>query len=440
MLFSRRDLTRLLAPLIVEQLLAVLVGMVDVLMVAAVGEMAVSGVALVDSISMLVIQVLAALATGGAVVCSQYIGQKREDLGCVAAGQLVMITAVFSLVIAGIALFGGRHLLRLIFGSVEADVMDNAARYFRITSVSYPFLAMYNSSAALFRSMGNSRMSMLVSLQMNLLNILGNALCVFGFHMGVEGVAYPTLFSRMYAALVMMVLLQRPANVLRIPGVSHLKPRKDMIGSILSIAIPSGVESGVFQFGKIMVQSLVSTLGTASIAAFAVASNLVTFQYLPGNAMGLGLITIVGQCVGAGENEQAKRYTWKIILADYAALVVICGVMALARGSIVSIYHLSPEASAMAESLLLLHCCMMIVWPFAFPLPNTLRAGLDAKFTMLVSVCSMWIFRIGGAYLFVKGLGVGLIGVWMGMFVDWVFRASMFLWRFRGFSQRARRV
>lgn len=440
MLFSKRDLIKLLGPLIVEQILTVLVGMVDVVMVAAVGEAAVSGVALVDSISILIIQLLAALATGGAVVCSQYIGKQKLEAACHGAGQLILITVICSAIFAVIALLGGRHLLELIFGQAEEAVMNNAAVYFRITALSYLFLALYNSGAALFRSMGNSRVSMMASLVMNGINIGGNAICIYGLHMGVEGVAIPTLISRIVAAVLMVCLVTRPDNVIHVSGIRDLRPNKDMMKKIMGVGIPSGLENGMFQFGKIALQSLVSTLGTAAIASFAVASNLVTLHYLPGNALGLGLITIVGQCVGAGEYEQAKQYTKKLIVANYGFLFVICGIMALLSHPIVGIYHLSSEASEMARQMILMHSVGMLVWPLAFPLPNTLRAGLDARFTMAVSVFSMWVFRIGFAYLFVKGWKVGVMGVWWGMFIDWIFRAVVFVARFRGFSGRVRQV
>ena len=439
-MFSRKDMIRLFGPLLVEQLLAVLVGMADVVMVAAVGETAVSGVALVDSISVLIIQVLSAMATGGAVVCSQYIGKKKPEQACQAAGQLVLITAALSLLIAAVAFIGNRHLLRLIFGSVEASVMDNAQTYFWFTAMSYPFLALYNSGAALFRSMGNSKVSMKVSLAMNAINVAGNALCVFGLHMGVEGVAIPTLVSRMFAAVVMVILVRSPKNSIRVYSFRQLVPQLDMIGKILAVGVPSGLENGMFQFGKIALQSLVPTLGTAPIAGYAVATNLVTFQYLPGVALGLGLITIVGQCVGAGEPEQAKRYTKKVIAVNYGLLLVICTSMAVFRSFVVGIYNLSPEASDLAQKLLLAHSCGMVLWPLAFALPNTLRAGLDAKFTMMVSVFSMWVFRIGLGYVFVKGLHMSVMGIWYAMFVDWIFRLVVFVWRFQGFSARVRQV
>lgn len=439
-MFSRKDLFKLLGPLIVEQILAVLVGMVDVVMVAAVGEAAVSGVALVDSISLLIIQILAALATGGAVVCAQYIGKQRLVESCRAAGQLLMITIACSLIFSAIAFVGNRHLLQLIFGQAEEAVMRNAETYFWITALSYPFLAIYNSCAALYRSMGNSKVSMLASVAMNGINVVGNAICIYGLRMGVEGVAIPTLISRVFAALLMLCLIQHPGNVIHIGSLKELRPDKAMMKKILAVGVPSGLENGMFQFGKIALQSLVSTLGTTAIASFAVSCNLVTLHYLPGNAMGLGLITIVGQCIGAGEYEQAKQYTKKLILLNYGLVFVICGLMALGSHPIVGIYKLSPEASELARRMILLHSVMMLVWPLSFTLPNALRASLDAKFTMMISVCSMWIFRIGFAYLFVKVMGLGVMGVWFAMLIDWVFRTSVFCRRFHGFTERVKQV
>lgn len=436
-MFTRRDLIKLLAPLIAEQVLAVLVGMVDVVMVAAVGEAAVSGVSLVDSISILIIQILAALATGGAVISAQYLGKSQSENACRAAGQLIGVTAALSIVITAAALVGNQHLLQMVFGRVEPAVMNDAAIYFRITALSYPFIAVYNSCAALFRSMGNSKVSMAVSMMMNLINVVGNGVCVFGLHMGVSGVAYPTLLSRAAAAAVMLYLIQNPNNIIRINRLEELKPNFTMIKNILSIGIPGGLESGMFQFGKIALQSLVSSLGTAAIASYAVASNLVTLLYLPGNAIGLGLITIVGQCVGAGEKQQAKRYTKQLIFLNYGILLVLCTGLILFSKELVSIYQLSKEASAISTEMIVAHSIAMIIWPAAFTIPHALRASMDAKFTMLVSVFSMWTFRIAFAYIFVRYAGFGVMGVWYGMFIDWIFRAVLFVWRFHGMEKRA---
>lgn len=435
-MFTRKDLAKLLLPLIVEQLLAVLVGMADVVMVAAVGETAVSGVSLVDSISILIIQMLAALATGGSVVCAQYIGKKQPENACEAAGQLILVTTMVSVVIAVIALIGNRHLLAMIFGKVENSVMENAQIYFWLSALSYPFLAVYNSCAALYRAMGNSKVSMYASLVMNAINIAGNAICVFGLHMGVEGVGIPTLVSRAFAAILMLFLIQRPQNVIRIRNLQELRFNERMIKDILKVGVPNGMENTMFQFGKLFLQSLVSSLGTVAIASYAVASNLVTFEYLVGNAIGLGIITIVGQCVGAGEWEQAKQYTKKLVLVNYAALVVICSLMILFRNQVVGIYNLSPEATRTSAEMLFAHSLAMVVWPLAFTIPYSLRASFDAPFTMYVSVASMWIFRIASAYFFVKVLNLGVMGVWYGMYIDWVFRGLLFVNRFHHFGQK----
>ena len=435
-MFTRKDLVKLLLPLIVEQLLAVLVGMADVVMVAAVGETAVSGVSLVDSISILIIQMLAALATGGSVVCAQYIGKKQPENACEAAGQLILVTTMVSVVIAVIALIGNRHLLAMIFGKVENSVMENAQIYFWLSALSYPFLAVYNSCAALYRAMGNSKVSMYASLVMNAINIAGNAICVFGLHMGVEGVGIPTLVSRAFAAILMLFLIQRPQNVIRIRNLQELRFNGRMIKDILKVGVPNGMENTMFQFGKLFLQSLVSSLGTVAIASYAVASNLVTFEYLVGNAIGLGIITIVGQCVGAGEWEQAKQYTKKLVLVNYGALVVICSLMILFRNQVVGIYNLSPEATRTSAEMLFAHSLAMVVWPLAFTIPYSLRASFDAPFTMYVSVASMWIFRIASAYFFVKVLNLGVMGVWYGMYIDWVFRGLLFVNRFHHFGQK----
>ena len=429
-MFSKKDLTRLMVPLIIEQILAVAVGMIDVIMVAKVGEAAVSGVSLVDSINILLIQLFSAMATGGAVVAAQYIGSKNIPWANLAAKQLLLFSVCISVAVTVFALSTNGPLLKLAFGRIEADVMDNARIYFYLTALSFPFLAIYNSCAALFRAMGNSRISMMTSLWMNAINVVGNFICIYLLGMGVEGVAIPTLISRGVAAVMIFMMLRRPQNVVHLERGTKLRFCPQMIKKILQIGIPNGLESSIFQFGKIILQSLVSTLGTVALTGFGVASNLVTLEYLPGNALGLGLITIVGQCAGAGEYEQARQYTKKIVKLNYIILAVICTVLAIFAGPVVGIYHLSEATSAVTVELLVLHSFCMIIWPLSFTLPNALRAAADVKFTMCVSVFSMWVFRIGCSYLLVKGFGMGVNGIWIAMFVDWVFRAILFVARF----------
>ena len=435
-IFTNRALVSLMFPLIIEQLLAVLVGMIDTLMVSVIGETAVSGVSLVDSVNFLLIQVLAALATGGCVVCSQFIGAGDPKRARQASGQLLTITAFGASMLTILALIGDRAFLCLIFGQTEKAVMDNAVVYFRYTALSYPFLGVYNSCAALFRSMGNSKISMYTSLIMNGMNIAGNAICIFGLGMGVEGVAIPTVISRMFAAVIMVILLHKPKNTLRVSSLSDLKPRFELIRQILGVGIPNGLENGMFQFGKVILSGLVSTLGTASIAGYAVAHTIATFMYLPGSALGIGLITVAGQCIGAKAYHQARMYTRKIVLVDYGFLAVICTIIVLARSVVVGWYHLSPEATVIAENMAVQHAVMMLIWPIAFVSCNTLRASGDARFTMILAVTVMWIFRVGGAYFFVYVLKTGVYGIWYAMTLDWIVRNIGLIWRFRGYEKR----
>ncbi len=430
-LFTGEELKKLIIPLILEQLLAISIGMSDTLMVSACGEAAVSGVSLVDSISVLLIQILSALATGGAVVCSQYLGKKMPERARVSAGQLMFIMLVVSVTVMAVVLFSSEFLLRTIFGQIEADVMENAGVYFLVTAISYPFLGVYNAGAALFRSMGNSKISMYTSLVMNIINIAGNALLIFGFGLGVLGAALSTLVSRMISALVMAVLLCKKDNPLCIASLAFLRPQWDVISRILKIGIPSGVENGMFQIGKLLVSSLTATFGTAAIAANAVANSIAGFANIPGNAIGLAMVTVIGRCIGAGEKEQARTYSRKLLTIAYIGMFLTNLAVFVGVKPLVSCFSLSAEAHGIAVQLLRTFAvCAILIWPLSFALPNTLRAAGDAKYTMAVSVFSMWVFRVFSSYFFAGTLGLGVLGVWIGMYVDWLFRSILFVIRY----------
>ena len=430
-LFSRKQLFKLLWPLVIEQLLSVLVGVVDIFMVAYVGEATVSGVSLVDSVNYLFIQVLFALTAGGTIVCAQYIGA-RDITGAGKAGaQLLLVSTCGMLVVAATFVAAGPQILSLLFGAVDADVMADALVYLYFVVSSLPFMAVFYSCAAVFRAKSETRISMLAALLMNVLNIVGNAVCIFGLGMGVVGVALPTLLSRIVAALFMLWLVQRPTNEVRMRGFGQLKPDREVIGRILSIGIPNSVESGLFNVGKVLLQSLVSTLGTASIAAYAVASSLVTFLYLPGNAIGAGMMTVVGQCYGAREFAQGRRYAKMLVGLNYAMVAPICIALIVGIDVWIGFYNISQQAAGMAAQLVVAHSIAMILWPPAFTFPHYFRAIGRAKFTMVVAIGTMAILRVGLAYLFVAVLGKDLIWVWYAMFVDWTARMIIYLVAFR---------
>ena len=431
-LFTRQALVALLLPLIAEQALSVTIGLADTLMVSSVGEAAVSGVSLVDSFNTLMIQVMSALATGGAVVTSQYIGHREPKNATAAAAQILFVLASFSLVVAAVVVVGRHAILRGIFGSIDADVMRYAETYFLLSALSYPFIGLYNAGAALFRAQGNSKISMLSSLVMNVINIGGNAVLIYGFGMGVLGAALASLVSRAVSCLVVLWLLQRPACPLRVDGLRALAPDGGLIRRILRVGIPAGIENGMFQIGKLSVSSLTSTLGTAAIAANAVANTASTFLNIPANAVGMAALTVVGQCLGAGEKEQAVYYSRRLLLTAYCgAWVMNLSAFLFANRFAISLFNLSPEAQTMALQVMVwFNFVSLFFWPSSFTLPNILRAAGDARFTMAVSILSMWVFRVGFCYVMVLGFHGRLLSIWMGMFLDWVFRSLCFFVRF----------
>ena len=431
-LFTRQALVALLLPLIAEQALSVTIGLADTLMVSSVGEAAVSGVSLVDSFNTLMIQVMSALATGGAVVASQYIGHREEKNARASAAQILFILSVFSLSVAAIVAVGRHAILRGIFGSIDADVMRYAETYFLLSALSYPFIGLYNAGAALFRAQGNSKISMLSSLVMNVVNIGGNAILIFGFGMGVLGAALASLISRAVACCAVLYLLQKPQCMLRIPGLAALRPDSRLIRRILRVGIPAGIENGMFQIGKLSVSSLTSTLGTAAIAANAVANTTTTFLNIPANAVGMAALTVVGQCLGAGEKDQAVYYSRRLMLFAYCgAWFMNISAFLFANRFAISLFNLSPEAQTMALQVMVwFNFVSLFFWPSSFTLPNILRAAGDARFTMAVSILSMWVFRVGFCYVMVLGFHGRLLSIWMGMFLDWVFRSLCFFVRF----------
>lgn len=430
-LFSNRELANLIGPLVIEQLLAVFVGMADSIMVANVGEAAVSGVSLVDNIMILIINIFAALATGGAVVAGQYIGRKDEKSACKAATQLVWFVSLSAVAIMILVYFGKDIILNQVFGHITAEVKGHADIYLLIVTASIPFIALYNGGAAIFRAMGNSQVSMRVSLLMNAINVTGNAILVFGLRIGTAGVAIPTLISRMVAAIVITVLLCNQTRILHIERTLKIRFDGRMIRKILAIGVPNGLENSMFQLGKILVLSLVSTFGTYAIAANAVSNAIALFQILPGMAISLAITTVISQCVGANDYEQVHYYLKKLLAIIYVAMVGTVALIFLALPLILKAYNLSDQTAAAATNIIHFHgISAMIIWPLSFALPAAYRAAGDAKACMYTSIVSMWIFRIGFSYLVGKYMGLGVFGVWVAMVIDWIVRAICFVIRY----------
>lgn len=430
-MFSNKALKKLILPLIIEQILIMAVGVADTVMVSYAGEVAISGVGLVDMFNNLIITVLAAIDAGGAIIVSQYIGNKDRKNANKASSQLLTITIVIATVIMLGCLVFHRILLSTFFGAIEMDVMKAATTYFLISAISFPFLGVYNSAAALYRSMEKTRTTMYVSILMNIINVVGNYIGVFILHAGVAGVAVPTLISRIVAAIIMFALSLNSSNLVYVKIKNVFAWNQEMISRILKIAVPNGIENGLFTLGRVLVTSIVALFGTSQIAANSVAGSIDQIAVVVVNAINLGIVVVVGQCIGANDYEQAKYYIKKLMKISYIVTGIIGSAVILLLPWILNLYSLSSEARNLTFILVIMRNIMATaLHPTAFVLPNGLRAAGDVKFSMVVGIVSMILFRLGAAVLFGIIFNLGIIGVWIAMGSDWLCRSVCFVIRF----------
>ena len=430
-MFTNRMIRNLLIPVVLEQLLNSIMGTADTMMVSNVGSAAISAVSLVDSINVLVIQAFSALAAGGAIVCAQYIGQRNKEKANESARQVLFIITAISVAVSLICLVFQKPLLRLIFGSVEAEVMRASETYFFYTALSFPFIAAYDSAASIFRAQDNTRGPMIISMISNVMNIAGNAVMIWGFHMGVAGAALSTLISRIFCAVVVLIQLRKDRQVIVVRDYIRIRPNWSMIKRILGIGIPSGVENSMFQLGKLAIQSTVSTLGTAAIAAQAMTNILENLNGIAAIGVGVGLMTIVGQCLGAGRQDEAVYYIKKLCVIAEVIIIISClGVFALTK-PITILGGMEKESADMCFHMVMwITIVKPLVWIMAFIPGYGLRAAGDVKFSMITSCCTMWACRFCLCVFLIRRLGFGPMGVWIGMFADWTVRSIIFTWRF----------
>lgn len=428
--------------MLVEQIMMVAMGTSDTIMVTHVGEFALAAVNMIDNINNLLIIAFTSLSTGGAVVVSQYMGRRDFSNSRLAAKQLMYVAVLVSVVMTLVAVFARRHLITILYGHVEADVMEAAAVYFLFTALSYPFLSMYTASSALFRSTGNSSVPMRISLFVNILKVAANVVLIYFLNMGVFGAALSTLVSRMIGAAIAFVLLYRnPNSPVSLAGMFNINIAVSMIRNICNVGIPSALEGSMFMVGRILTQKIFVIFGTAAMAANAVASVVNSLSFMPGTALGITLTVVVGQCVGAGDYAEAKRQTARIVKIAYIFIFAVSGATYIFMDQLVGIFKLSEEAHALAITFLRVHCFSMAIgWGMSFCLPNALRAAGDAKFVMYVAVISMWISRVASAYFFVFVLNIGPLGVWLAMGADFVVRGISYFLRWRRGKWQSKRV
>lgn len=430
-LFSNRDLFVLFLPLLIEQFLAFLAGLADSVMVASIGEAAVSAVSLVEFTMALLISLFSALATGGAVIAGQYLGKRQIHKAREAANQLVWFVGLVSLGVLLLISLGRPFILRALFGQVSAEVWNYANEYLTILAFAIPFIGLYSAGAAVFRTMGNSRLPMLIALLMSFMTVIGNALALYVLDAGVNGVAVSAVLARITGAVLIVVLALNRSLPLHFKKSARHTFRWGMIKRIMGIGVPYGLENGMFYLGRIVVLGLVATFGTSAIAANAVAGTIVLFEVLPGMAIGFGMTVVIARCAGAADYEQARYYNKKIIAVIYASHVVINTLVLLALPLVLDLYGLSEETNALAAQIVWWHAAFSVtIWPLAYSLPVTFRAAGDARYPMFVSIASMFACRIALAYILGGYFGMGVFGTWLAMFIDWIFKAILFAWRY----------
>ena len=432
-MFSNRMICSLLIPVVLEQLLNSIMGTADTMMVSNVGSAAISAVSLVDSINVLVIQAFSALAAGGAIVCAQYIGQKNKEKANESARQVLFIITAISVAVSLICLVFQKPLLRLIFGSVEPAVMRASETYFFYTALSFPFIAAYDSAASIFRAQDNTKGPMIISMISNVMNIAGNAVMIWVFHMGVAGAALSTLISRIFCAVVVIIQLrkEKEGQEIVVRDYFEIRPDWSMIRRILGLGIPSGIENSMFQLGKLAIQSTVSTLGTTAIAAQAMTNILENLNGIAAIGVGVGLMTIVGQCLGAGRQDEAVYYIKKLCVIAEVIIIISClGVFALTK-PITILGGMEKESADMCFHMVMwITIVKPFVWVLSFITAYGLRAAGDVKFSMITSCITMWACRFCLCVFLIRVMGFGPMGVWIGMFADWTVRGIIFTWRF----------
>ena len=430
-IYSNRALLALFIPLLIEYGLEFFVGLADSIMVASLGEAAISGVSLVDFLVQLLIFSFSALATGGAVVAGQYLGDNQVEKAQNSATQLVWFSTILSVILMVFVVILRQFLIGTLFGQIEADVWHNAEVYLYIVALSIPFLAIYNVGAAIFRTTNNADLPMKILLICDVLNVIGNAICIYYLGWDVRGVAIPTVISRALAAILIMHFAVDKDYKLHIKRTLKHKFDFYILRKVLQVGIPYGVENGLFQLGRVLVLSIVSTFGTMAIAANSVGYAIGIFSVLPGFAINLGLTAVISRCVGANDYEQARYYNKKCLVIVVVSHIVINLIIFAGLPFILGIYNLSAQTAAMATEMIIWHGIFaIIIWPFSFTIPATFRGAGDSKSVMYISLAVMFVCRIGLSYVIAEWMGIGVFGTWIAMFIDWYVRAGIYIYRY----------
>lgn len=426
-MFDRKATMRLFWPVFVEQTFAVTINFLATIMVRSVSEDAMAGVGLVGILNFLVMNAFSAVAAGVSVVVSQCVGRGDPSGAGRAGSQSVVLTLYLSAGIGGVMALLSRPMLGALFGGSEPAVLEAANIFFVWSCLSMPMLALFTTLSGIARSTGNVRLPMFCSVLSNVAYVLTAALCIQGLRIGVAGAGIAMAVSRLIPAMLMGLLARKGRGGIYLPRLSPCLNR-EVLRPVLKIAVPSGVDSLIFNGGKLLVNVFMSGMGTPVLAANSILNNLTSVLNLPGGAIQTIGVTITGQVYGKGDKREARRQMVRLTLYGMASVAALAAVMLAVLGPSIRVFGPSEETYSITRDVMyLIFAATPLFWPASFIVPQTLRACNDAMYTMWVSIVSMLLIRVFGSWLLGVYFGMGLLGIWLSMVLDWVLRGALFM-------------
>lgn len=425
--YDLKYMAKLSWPVFIEYGLGALVGLADTVMVSGTGSASVSAVGLVDSVNTAFLMIYNAIATGTTVIVAQGTGAGDKKTVFRAVGQSLLFGVMIMLAVGGLV-FGFRGaIFGFLYPEVEQNVRDIGLTYMAITVLSYPLMAVFSNLAGSMRGIGKTRNVMIASLVINVVNVGLNALFIYVFELGAAGAAIATVCGR-FVGCVMLILQAKKIWGKGVFAPQNMRLTKDIIKKLMTISIPSGLDTALFQAGKIIVSVFIGTMGTTLISANTIACSLFGMVCIPGSALSVTSVTMTGQAWGAGARRQARENLLKCCWISIGLLFVLSLVLWLPSPHIIALYKPEPDAAPEAIRLLRLLLVMIpLFWPTAFVSASGLRAADCVKFVTVVSVVSMWVFRVGFAWFLGMHLGWGPFGVFIAMGLDWVCRSAFYM-------------
>ena len=442
----RKNVLKLAVPIIVEQTFVMMLGVCNTMMAGHIGEEAVSAIGMVDSINMLFISFFAALSVGATVVVAQQIGQEKPKKANETAKQAIVSGVIVAGVITLLLWIFRVPLINFLYGSAEELVKSNAKLYIEFTLLTYPFIAIEQIANGILRGAGDTKTPMYITMFMNIINIILGYRLIYGIDFlhipsfGIMGAALAIAIARMIGSVIIIIVLFRGSKIIKIKKLFPFKFDMKVQKSIFNIGIPAGMEQVIFQTGKLLVQVFIVTMGTASIASNAIGMSITQIINVPGNALCLAATTLVGQYIGRDDIKGAKSTLIYLVKIATICLVSIGIIFVPIAEWLASLYTNVPEVIRLTGILIKSNSVAMVVWAISFVLSSGLKGAGDTRYTMMTAFIGMWVFRIGLGYVLGIVFKMGILGIWIAMYIDWFVRGTMYSVRLKGTNWLGHRI